>query len=100
MDAESSLYSFLLDQKEYPRYDVQFALRTCRQHGLLKSCIHLYCQIHMYEAAVDLALRNDDVELAKICANRLDDEEQGHLKKKLWLKMCKYMIQIKKDIKW
>jgi hypothetical protein len=52
----------------------------------------------LYEQAVDLALKSDDVELAKINADRPDDD-QGHLKKKLWLKIAKHIVLNKKDIK-
>ena len=57
VDAEASLLAFLMSQKEFPRYDPQYALRLCSQNGLLQSCIHIYSQLGLFEAAVDLALK-------------------------------------------
>ncbi len=77
---------------------MQYALRLCSQNGLTQACIHIYGCMKLYEQAVDLALKSDDVELAKINADRPDDD-QGHLKKKLWLKIAKHIVLNKKDIK-
>ncbi len=114
VDAEASLLAFLMSQKDFPRYDPQYALRLCSQNGLLQSCIHIYSQLGLFEAAVDLALKviilarqrgnlltlsqMDDVELARVNADR-PDEYQGHVRKKLWLKIAKHVVQKKNDIK-
>lgn len=53
----------------------------------------------LYENSVDLALEKGDLELAKINADRVPEEEDQVLRKKLWLKIAKYVVQDKKDIK-
>jgi hypothetical protein len=51
----------------------------------------------MFENSVDLALLKGDLELAKINADKPDDDRS--LKKKLWLKIAKYVVQDKQDLK-
>lgn len=51
----------------------------------------------LYENSVDLALLKGDLELAKINADKPEDDRP--LKKKLWLKIAKYIIQEKQDLK-
>ena len=46
---------------------------------------------------MDLALEKGDLELAKINADM--PEEDLQLRKKLWLKIARYVVQDKKDIK-
>jgi len=53
----------------------------------------------LYENSVDLALEKGDLDLAKINADRVPEEEDQVLRKKLWLKIAKYVVQDKKDIK-
>jgi len=50
----------------------------------------------LYEEAVDLALKVD-IELAKINADKPDDDEA--LRKKLWLRIARHVVQERKDIK-
>jgi hypothetical protein len=51
----------------------------------------------LYESSVDLALEKGDLELAKINADKPEDDDV--LRKKLWLKIAKYVVQEKGDIK-
>jgi hypothetical protein len=51
----------------------------------------------MYDSSVDLALQKGDLELAKINADRPEDDDV--LRRKLWLKIAKYVVQEQKDIK-
>ena len=51
----------------------------------------------MWEESVELALDMGELELAKINADRPEDDEV--LRKKLWLMVAKYVVQDKKDIK-
>jgi len=51
----------------------------------------------MYENAVDLALVKGDLELAKVNAEKPEEDRQ--LKKKLWLKIAKYVVEDKHDLK-
>jgi hypothetical protein len=51
----------------------------------------------LWENSVDLALQKGDLELAKINADKPEEDEP--LRKKLWLKIARYVVQDKKDIK-
>jgi hypothetical protein len=53
--------------------------------------------MELWENSVDLALEKGDLELARINANLPEDDEP--LRKKLWLKIAKYVVQEKQDIK-
>lgn len=80
-----------------PYYDLDYALRLCKQHGKLQACVHIYAQMGMWEESVDLALEMGELDLAKINADRPEDDEV--LRKKLWLKVARYVVQDKKDIR-
>ncbi|KAL1748553.1 Pep3/Vps18/deep orange family-domain-containing protein [Schizophyllum fasciatum] len=80
-----------------PVYDLDYALRLCRQAGRTQPCVHIYSQMGLWENSVDLALEKGDVELAKVNADMPEDDEP--LRKKLWLKIAQYVVQDKKDIK-
>ncbi|KAG5220515.1 vacuolar protein sorting protein [Salix suchowensis] len=51
----------------------------------------------LWENSVDLALEKGDLELAQINADMPEDDQP--LRKKLWLKIARYVVQDKKDIK-
>ncbi|KIK86558.1 hypothetical protein PAXRUDRAFT_831909 [Paxillus rubicundulus Ve08.2h10] len=80
-----------------PYYDLDYALRLCKKAGRTQSCVHIYSKMGLYENSVDLALEKGDLELAKTNANMPEDDPQ--LRKKLWLKIARYVVQDKKDIK-
>ena len=77
-------------------YDLKYALRLCAEHGLQRACVHIYTTMGLYDEAVDLALQFD-TELAKQNADKPDDSEE--LKKKLWLKIARHVVEEEKDIK-
>lgn len=77
-------------------YDLKYALRLCAEHGHHKACVHVYKIMELYEEAVDLALQVD-VDLAKSCADLPEDDEE--LRKKLWLKIARHVVQEEKDVK-
>jgi hypothetical protein len=81
---------------DQPYYDLDYALRLCKTNGKTQACVHIYSKLGLYEDSIDLALRKGDLELAKINADRPDDEE---VRRKLWLKVAKYVVQEKNDIK-
>ncbi|CAG7852334.1 Vacuolar protein sorting-associated protein 18 homolog [Serendipita indica DSM 11827] len=81
-----------------PYYDLDYALRICRMNGRIGPCVSLYAEMGLWENSVDLALQVGDLELAKANADRAE-EEDIRLKKKLWLKIAKYVVQDKQDIK-
>lgn len=80
-----------------PFYDLDYALRLCKQTGRTQPCVHIYSKMGLYENSVDLALEKGDLELAKINAEMPEDDQP--LRKKLWLKIARYVVQDKKDIK-
>lgn len=80
-----------------PYYDLDYALRLCKKTGRTQPCVHIYSKMGLYENSVDLALQKGDLELAKINADMPEDDPQ--LRKKLWLKIARYVVQDKKDIK-
>uniref|UniRef100_A0AAY4AWJ0 Vacuolar protein sorting-associated protein 18 homolog n=1 Tax=Denticeps clupeoides TaxID=299321 RepID=A0AAY4AWJ0_9TELE len=77
-------------------YDLKYALRLCAEHGYLQACVLVYKIMELYEEAVDLALKVD-VDLAKSCADLPEDDEE--LRKKLWLKIARHVVQEEKDVK-
>lgn len=80
-----------------PYYDLDYALRLCKNAGRTQPCVHIYSKMGLWENSVDLALEKGDLELAKINAD-MPEEDQA-LRKKLWLKIARYVVQDKKDIK-
>lgn len=80
-----------------PYYDLDYALRLCKRAGRTQPCVHIYAKMGLWENSVDLALEKGDLELAKINADM--PEEDLQLRKKLWLKIAKYVVQDKQDIK-
>lgn len=80
-----------------PYYDLDYALRLCRAHKRVQACVLIYSKMGLYESSVDLALEHDDLELAKINADK--PEHDDLLRKKLWLKIARYVVGQKNDIK-
>ena len=80
-----------------PYYDLDYALRLCKHTGRIQPCVHIYSKMGLWENSVDLALEKGDLELAKINADMPEDDDA--LRKKLWLKIARYVVQDKKDIK-
>lgn len=81
-----------------PFYDLDYALRLCKQTGRTQPCVHIYAKMGLWESSVDLALEKGDLELAKINADMPPDED-CQLRKRLWLKIAKYVVQDKQDTK-
>lgn len=80
-----------------PYFDLDYALRICKAAGRTQPCVHIYSKMGLWENSVDLALEKGDLELAKINADM--PEEDMQLRKKLWLKIARYVVQDKNDIK-
>ncbi|KAI8613581.1 Pep3/Vps18/deep orange family-domain-containing protein [Chytriomyces sp. MP71] len=97
LDEERELMAFLSSQDDDPRYDVQYALRLCMKERLVQSSIFIYSKLGLYEQAVDLALKHHDIELAQINADKPVDDDI--LRKKLWLKIARFVVDDRKDIK-
>ncbi|XP_070796134.1 vacuolar protein sorting-associated protein 18 homolog [Pituophis catenifer annectens] len=77
-------------------YDLKYALRLCAEHSHHRACVHVYKVMEMYEEAVDLALQVD-VDMAKSCADLPEEDEE--LRKKLWLKIARHVVQEERDVK-
>ena len=77
-------------------YDIRYAIRICLELGLERACVHLYSTMAMFEEAIDLAL-NFDINLAKQTAEK--PELSDELRKKLWLRIAKHVINDQNDIK-
>ncbi|KAL8568165.1 hypothetical protein ACOMHN_027688 [Nucella lapillus] len=78
-------------------YDVKYALRLCSECEHKRACVHVYSLMGLYEEAVDMALEVD-VELAKQQANK-PNEEDLELRKKLWLRIARHVVQDQEDIR-
>ncbi|KAL6659392.1 hypothetical protein ACP70R_003432 [Stipagrostis hirtigluma subsp. patula] len=77
-------------------YDPKYALRLCLQEKRMRACVRIYSMMSMHEEAVALALKVD-LELAKAEADKVEDDEE--LRKKLWLKVAKHVIEQEKGVK-
>ncbi|KAJ1976423.1 tethering complex subunit [Dimargaris xerosporica] len=75
---ESALLEFLANEGHRMNYDVDYALRICRQHNRIQSCVHLYSLVGQYEDAVGLALKHGDLDLAEINADKPNNNSDLH----------------------
>ncbi|GAM86782.1 hypothetical protein ANO11243_048020 [Dothideomycetidae sp. 11243] len=89
---ESALLAYLQGQSMAHEhcYDLDFALRLCLNHKRVRSAVHIYCAMSQFSAAVDMALRYDEVDLAAEVADRPENDQV--LRKKLWLKVAKKVM--------
>ena len=87
LDASSSLL-----QPALP-YDVRYAARLCTQLGLGQATVHLLATMGSIEEAVEQALADGDVELAKTTAERVSAVQRPEMAKRLWLKIAKHVIK-------
>ncbi|XP_041365438.1 vacuolar protein sorting-associated protein 18 homolog isoform X2 [Gigantopelta aegis] len=78
-------------------YDLKYALRLCAEFGHKRACVHVYSLMGLYEEAVDMAL-SVDVELAKQQADK-PDQDDIELRKKLWLRIARHVVEEEKDIR-
>lgn len=95
--SESALLGYLESQPSPPLYDADFALRLCIQHDRVQSCVHIYSAMGQYQQAVELALQHDDIDLAAIVADRLEDNDK--VRKRLWLLIAEKKIKEAASIK-
>ncbi|KAF2231961.1 Pep3/Vps18/deep orange family protein [Viridothelium virens] len=85
------------DPSELP-YDTDFALRLCIQNKRIRSCVHIYTAQNQPLQAVELALQNDEIDLAASIADRPHtytssvDASSPALRKELWLAIAKRVI--------
>ncbi|TRY72729.1 hypothetical protein TCAL_00267 [Tigriopus californicus] len=76
-------------------YDVNYTLHLCQGAGLIKECVRLYCLLGQLDEAIDLAL-TVDLEQAKRCLEFAHEEDD---QRKIWLRIAKFVVQQKNDIK-
>mmetsp|Transcript_59942 Transcript_59942/g.141174 ORF Transcript_59942/g.141174 Transcript_59942/m.141174 type:complete len:974 (+) Transcript_59942:154-3075(+) len=97
-DDEKAMLAFLADYGGAGgRIDLQYALRACQQSDKKEACVHILASLHQYEQAVDLALEIRDIELAKLNADKVEDDDD--LRKRLWLRIARYVIEEEKDVR-
>ncbi|KAF9946294.1 hypothetical protein BGZ65_009872, partial [Modicella reniformis] len=94
---ESALLTFLSTEGREMHYNLDYALRICTQNNRIQSCVNIFSSMGLYGEAVDLALKHHDLELARINADKPEDDEM--LRKTLWLKIARHVVKDKKDIK-
>ncbi|PWN40101.1 hypothetical protein IE81DRAFT_325904 [Ceraceosorus guamensis] len=100
--ANSALLSFIDDSRSNPisgapYFDLDYALRTCSAQGRHEACVRIYAKMKLYESAVDMALDRGDVESACLCAELVTGDAE--LRRRLWLKAAKYVVQNRRDLK-
>ncbi|KAJ5074432.1 vacuolar protein sorting-associated protein [Anaeramoeba ignava] len=94
--AHRKLLFFLNPRSHTYFYDLKYALRLCSKAQITEACVFIYSEMGLYDEAVDLALEVD-VELAKMQIEKVI--EDNVLRKKLWLKIAKFVIEDYQDIK-
>ncbi|KAI1305565.1 hypothetical protein EDD11_004922 [Mortierella claussenii] len=94
---ESQLLMFLATEGHAMHYNLDYALRICTQNNRIQSCVNIFSSMGLYGEAVDLALKHNDLELARINADKPEDDDM--LRKTLWLKIARHVVKEKKDIK-
>ena len=82
----------------HPYFDLDYALRTCLSQGQMEACVRIYAKMGLFESAVELAIREGEVELACTCADLAQSTDRD-LRKKLWLKVAKEVVRTATDIK-
>ncbi|KAL0217957.1 hypothetical protein RCL1_008805 [Eukaryota sp. TZLM3-RCL] len=98
LEDDSRLTAMLSDERVSSTVDLQYALRVCASRGKYEASVRIHTVLGLYEEAVELALKTGDVELAKVNADR-GGENDPDLKKKLWMKIAKFVIsQSKSDV--
>ena len=76
-------------------YDIRYAARICAQLGTIpEATVHLLTSMGAYEEAIEQALNNNNVELAKQTAEKVQSMlNKADLAKRLWLKIAKFVIK-------
>lgn len=79
------------------RFDMDFALRLFHKRGLKRATIQMYALMELFDSSVDLAIESGDLDLATVYADKPADDPI--LRKKLWLRIAKVIVQDRRDIK-
>ncbi|KAI8926418.1 Pep3/Vps18/deep orange family-domain-containing protein [Entophlyctis helioformis] len=94
---EAPVLAFLNTQRESPAFDLPYAVRVCIERRLVQSSVQLYALMGLYDEAIHLALDRNDLELARIIAEKPDDHEDT--RKRLWLRIAQHVIRNASDVK-
>jgi len=70
--------------------DLHYAYRACQAANKKHACVMILSLMGQYGEAVDGALALADVDLAKINADKVDDDPE--VRKRLWLKIAKFVV--------
>ena len=93
---------------DYIYYDINYALRLCteQQQHLRSACVRLHCILGQLDQAVELALQDaesDGLQQAKQCLQFTsvgsDSNEAKDKARRIWLRIARYVVQDKNDIK-
>ena len=96
-DGGSTVIGFLRSQGAKPCFDLDYALRVCTEAGHTRACVMVYSMMTLTTEAVSLALDLGDVNLAKEHVNAATNDDE--LRRKLWLRIARHVIEKEKDIK-
>ncbi|KAI0225177.1 tethering complex subunit [Massospora cicadina] len=89
-DSEAHLLQFLASEAHGRHYSLDYALRLCLQYNRVHAAVLIYGFLGLYEAAVEAALKHGDLELAKINADKADDNPE--LRRSLWLRVARHVV--------
>lgn len=78
-------------EKGEPYFDYDFILRLCFRYHKIQSAIYLYSILGKNEEAIELALKNDLIDVAILVADK-PSETDNFERKKLWLKISEKLI--------
>ncbi|EDO47847.1 predicted protein [Nematostella vectensis] len=101
LNDDDALLRYLLMQgtnADEVKFDLKYALRLCSEHNKDRACVHIYNTMGLYDEAVDLALKKGDVDLAKRQAEKPPEEDEV-LRKKLWLRIARHVVEEEHDVK-
>ncbi|SNX87383.1 related to DigA protein [Melanopsichium pennsylvanicum] len=82
----------------HPYFDLDYGLRICLSQGQMEACVRIYAKMGLFQSAVELAIREGEIELACSCANMAESMDRD-VRKKLWLKVAKEVVRTAADIK-
>eukprot|EP00762_Andalucia_godoyi_P001869 ANDGO_05992.mRNA.1 Vacuolar protein sorting-associated protein 18 homolog len=94
---DNKLISFVNPRSGERYFDTKYVLRLCIEEKKLIPTVHLYLAMGHFDEAVETALKANDVEFAKVCANSAEDDET--LRRKLWMRIACYVVEEKQNIK-
>jgi vacuolar protein sorting-associated protein 18 len=90
---DAKLHSFLTYQDA--KYDKRYALNLCLGSNKVNACVYLYGAMGLYEEAVDVALRNGNVKLARVSADRVEGDDER--RKQLWMSIARHVVEHQKE---